>query len=145
MADFNIAGRMKISTLKKNFKTSFGSTLRVYNGVKFAEDDDTVGKIAKETVQAEKELEKEIQEKSPKTALTELFIELKTEETPAVVERIVNDIDDIVRVVSFPGWQQSSAGEREVQQALRKSLLKYKLHKEQALFDRAYAYIKEYY
>jgi hypothetical protein len=50
MADFNIAGRMKISTLKKNFKTSFGSTLRVYNGVKFAEDEDTVGKIAKETV-----------------------------------------------------------------------------------------------
>ena len=38
------------TTLKKNFKTSFGSTLRVYNGVKFAEDDDTVGKIAKETV-----------------------------------------------------------------------------------------------
>jgi len=102
-------------------------------------------KIAKETVQAEKELEEEIQERSPKAALTELFIELKTEETPAVVERIVNDIDAIVRVISFPGWQQSSAGEREVQQALRKSLLKYKLHKDQVLFERAYAYIKEYY
>ena len=47
MADFNIAGRMKISTLKSNFKSSFGSTLRVYNGVKFADDGDTVGKIAK--------------------------------------------------------------------------------------------------
>jgi len=102
-------------------------------------------KIAKETVQAEKELIEEIQEKSPKAALTELFIELKTEETPAVVERIVNDIDAIVRVISFPGWQQSSAGEREVQQALRKSLLKYKLHKDQILFERAYGYIKEYY
>lgn len=102
-------------------------------------------KIAKETVQAEKELEEEIQEKSPKAALTELFIELKTEETPAVVERIVNDIDAIVRVISFPGWQQTSAGEREVQQALRKSLLKYKLHKDQILFERAYGYIKEYY
>jgi len=102
-------------------------------------------KIAKETVQAEKELIEEIQEKSPKAALTELFIELKTEETPAVVERIVNDIDAIVRVISFPGWQQSSAGEREVQQALRKSLLKYKLHKDQILFDRAYGYIREYY
>jgi len=102
-------------------------------------------KIAKETVQAEKELEDEIQEKSPKAALTELFIELKTEETPAVVERIVNDIDAIVRVISFPGWQQTSAGEREVQQALRKSLLKYKLHKDQILFERAYGYIKEYY
>jgi hypothetical protein len=29
--------------------------------------------------------------------------------------------------------------------ALRKSLLKYKLHKDQELFDRAYAYIREYY
>jgi type I restriction enzyme, R subunit len=102
-------------------------------------------KLAKETVQAEKELEALIKEKTPQAALTELFLELKTDQTPAVVERIVSDIDAIVRVVRFPGWQQSNAGEREVQQALRKSLLKYKLHKDQVLFDRAYAYIKEYY
>ena len=86
-----------------------------------------------------------IQEKSPKAALSELFLELKTEQTPAVVERIVNDIDAIVRVVSFPGWQNTSSGEREVQKSLRKQLLKYKLHKDQMLFERAYAYIKEYY
>ena len=102
-------------------------------------------KIAKETVQAEKELNTEIQEKSPKAALTELFLELKSDQTPAVVERIVTDIDAIVRVVRFPGWQNTAAGEREVQKSLRKSLLKYKLHKDQALFDRAYTYIKEYY
>lgn len=102
-------------------------------------------KIAKETVQAEKELAEEIQEKSPKAALTELFLELKTEETPAVVERIVNDIDQIVRVVSFPGWQKTTGGEREVQKSLRKALLKYQLHKDHVLFDRAYGYIKEYY
>jgi type I restriction enzyme R subunit len=102
-------------------------------------------RLAKETVQAEKELEALIQEKTPQAALTELFLELKTDQTPAVVERIVADIDAIVRVVRFPGWQQTSGGERQVQQALRKSLLKYKLHKDQALFDRAYAYIKEYY
>lgn len=102
-------------------------------------------KLAKETLQAEKQLSEAIQEKSPKAALTELFLELKTDKTPAVVERIVSDIDSIVRVVRFPGWQQTSQGEREVQKALRKSLLKYKLHKEQDLFDRAYAYIKEYY
>mgnify|MGYP003679416423 CR=1 FL=1 len=102
-------------------------------------------KIAKETLQAEKELIEEIQEKSPKAALTELFLELKTDSTPAVVERIVGDIDAIVRAISFPGWQHSNQGEREVQQALRKSLLKYKLHKDQILFDRAYSYIKEYY
>lgn len=102
-------------------------------------------KIAKETVQAEKEIEQVVQEKSPKAALTELFLELKTNETPAVVERIVNDIDAIVRVVSFPGWQKTSSGEREVQKSLRKQLLKYQLHKDQVLFDRAYEYIKEYY
>ncbi len=102
-------------------------------------------KIAKETVQAEKEMEEEIQEKSPKAALTELFLELKTDQTPAVVERIVTDIDSIVRVVRFPGWQQSRQGEREIQSSLRKILwAKYKI-KDQVLFDRAYAYVKEYY
>ncbi len=102
-------------------------------------------KIAKETVQAEKEVEVMVQEKTPQAALTELFLELKTDQTPAVVARIVDDIDAIVRVVRFPGWQTTTAGEREVQQSLRKSLLKYKLHRDQVLFDRAYGYIKEYY
>jgi len=101
--------------------------------------------IARDTLQAEKELEQNIQEKSPKAALTELFLEIKTDETPAVVERIVADIDAIVRVVRFPGWQNTTGGEREVQKSLRKALLKYKLHTDQVLFDRAYAYIKEYY
>jgi len=100
-------------------------------------------KLATETLRAEKE--ESLEEYSPKSALTELFLELKTEQTPAVVARIVDDIDTIVRVVRFPGWQTTAAGEREVQKSLRKSLLKYQLHKDQALFDRAYAYIKEYY
>ena len=77
----------------------------------------------------------EIQEKSP-MALTELFLELKTDSTPAVVERIVVDIDSIVRAISFPGWQKTNQGEREVQKSLRKSLLKYKLHKDHVLFSR---------
>lgn len=102
-------------------------------------------KLAKETVQAEKELEEELQEKTPVAALTELFLELKTDRTPAVVERIVADIDAIVRVVRFPGWQNTNSGEREVQKQLRKILwTKYQI-KDQALFERAYAYIKEYY
>jgi type I restriction enzyme R subunit len=102
-------------------------------------------KLARDTVSAEKELEQAVQEKTPQAALTELFIELKTDQTPAVVERIVSDIDAIVRVVRFPGWQNSTQGEREVQQSLRKALLKYKLHKDQNLFEQAYAYIKAYY
>ncbi|MFC2110881.1 type I restriction endonuclease subunit R [Bacteroidota bacterium] len=102
-------------------------------------------KIAKETVQAERDIYTEQEKKTAKAALTELFLETKTEQTPAVVERIVEDIDSIVKVVRFPGWQDTTSGEREVQKQLRKTLLKYKLHKDQALFDRAYAYIKSYY
>ncbi|PJE45015.1 MAG: DEAD/DEAH box helicase [Flavobacterium sp.] len=102
-------------------------------------------KLAREVLQAEKEIEAELMEKTPQAALTELFLELKTDQTPAVVERIVNDIDAIVRQVRFPGWQKTASGEREVQKSLRQALLKYKLHKEQVLFDRAYEYIKEYY
>ena len=48
-------------------------------------------------------------------------------------------------MVRFPGWQNTSAGEREVQKAIRKTLLKYKLHKDKELFDRAYGYIRQYY
>jgi type I restriction enzyme, R subunit len=74
-----------------------------------------------------------------------LFNEVRNDNTSIMVERIVNDIDQIVRIVRFPGWQQTIAGDREVKQALRKTLLKYKLHQEQDIFDRAYAYIRQYY
>ena len=56
MADFKISGHMKIKTLRENFTKQFGSTIRVYNGVKFASDDDTVGKIAKKTVKRGQEV-----------------------------------------------------------------------------------------
>lgn len=102
-------------------------------------------KLAKDVVQAEKDALSQDELHSAKGALTELFLESKTDQTPAVVERIVNDIDEIVKVVRFPGWQNTASGEREVQKSLRKTLLKYQLHKDQQLFERAYAYIKEYY
>ena len=60
-------------------------------------------------------------------------------------ERIVADIDDIVRKVRFPDWQHTSQGERLVQKELRRTLLKYKLHSDQELFDKAYEYIRQYY
>ena len=101
--------------------------------------------IAKEVIIAEKEILTEIEQKSAKEALTDLFNDIKTDQTPAVVERIVTDIDDIVKIVRFDGWQTTNAGEREVQKSLRKTLLKYKLHKDQDLFDRSYLYIKQYY
>lgn len=63
-----------------------------------------------------------------KAALTELFQRVKGQSAPVMVERIVTDIDDIARLVRFPGWQNTAAGEREVKGALRKCLLKYGLH-----------------
>jgi type I restriction enzyme R subunit len=101
--------------------------------------------IAKETLQAEKEVPPEEDEDRGKAALTELFNEVRTPETPIIVERVVADIDEIVRLVRFPGWQQTLAGEREVKRALRKALFKYKLHADEELFDKAYSYIRQYY
>lgn len=53
------------------------------------------------------------------------------------------DIDSIVRLVRSPGWRQTSAGEREVKQALRMTLLKYQLHRDAELFAKAYGYVKQ--
>ena len=101
--------------------------------------------LAKDTLRAEREIISVQEQKSAKAALTELFLEMKTDKTPAIVERIVNEIDEIVKFVRYDGWQNTVTGERLVQKELRKTLLKYKLHKEEELFNRAYEYIKEYY
>ena len=101
--------------------------------------------LATDLVQAEKEVPPEEDEDRGKAALTELFEEVRNQDTPIVVERVVADIDAIVRYVRFPGWQNTSAGEREVRKALRKTLFKYKLHQDAELFDKAYGYIRQYY
>jgi type I restriction enzyme R subunit len=101
--------------------------------------------LAKEVVEAEKEVDPVDEQIKAKAALSELFAEVKGKDTPIVVERIVNDIDEIVKTVRFPGWQTTKAGEREVQKALRKVIyVKYKI-KDQDLFDKAYGYIRQYY
>lgn len=108
----------------------------------------TLLRIARDVVRAEREVEPLVEivlEDQGMAALTELFREVKNGDTPKMVERIVLDIDEIVRIVRFPGWQQTKQGEREVKVALRKTLGKYQLQKENELFDRAYGYIAEYY
>lgn len=42
-ADFDINSNTKVKTLQKDFKSNFGLTLRVYNGVKYADEDKTLG------------------------------------------------------------------------------------------------------
>ena len=101
--------------------------------------------IAREVLQAEKETPPEEDVDRGKAALSELFNEVRTANTPIVVERVVADIDEIVRLVRFPGWQDTLSGEREIKKALRKSLFKYKLHADEELFEKAYNYIRQYY
>jgi type I restriction enzyme R subunit len=101
--------------------------------------------LARDVVAAEQETPEEDRIDQGKAALTELFADVKNSETPIIVERVVEDIDEIVRKVRFDDWQQTDAGEREVQRVLRRTLLKYKLHNDQNLFDRAYDYVRRYY
>ena len=101
--------------------------------------------LARDVVTAEQVAPPIEQAERGKEALTELFEEVKNSETPIIVERVVADIDEIVRVVRFDGWQDTHAGEREIRKALRKTLFKYKLHQDTELFDRAYGYIRTYY
>jgi type I restriction enzyme R subunit len=101
--------------------------------------------LARDVVEAEKETPPEEKIDAGKAALTDLFEDVRNDDTPIIVERVVNDIDEIVRSVRFDDWQQTEAGERQVQRALRRTLLKYKLHTDQNLFERAYDYIRRYY
>lgn len=101
--------------------------------------------LATDLVQMEKETPPAEEEGRGKAALTALFEEIRNQNTPIIVERIVNKIDEIVRLVRFPGWQTTSAGEREVRKALRKTLLDFQLHQDKELFEKAYEYIKQYY
>lgn len=101
--------------------------------------------LARDIVEAEKAVDPVEEQDRARAALTELFSEAKTGNTHVIVERIVADIDDIVRKVRFPDWQHTTQGERLVQKELRKALLKYQLHRDQELFDKAYGYIRQYY
>jgi type I restriction enzyme R subunit len=101
--------------------------------------------LARDLLEVEKETPPEEDEDRGKAALTELFEEVRTADTPIIVERLVGKIDEIVRFVRFPGWQSTSAGEREVRKVLRKSLFDFKLHQDAELFEKAYGYVKQYY
>jgi type I restriction enzyme, R subunit len=101
--------------------------------------------VAKDVLEAERETNPEEERDRAKEALTDLFQEARGRNTHIIVERIVTDIDDIVKKVRFPDWQHTGQGERLVQKELRRTLFKYKLHTDQELFDKAYGYIRQYY
>ena len=101
--------------------------------------------LARDVVEAERTIKPATPEERGRAALTGVVEEARNDRTSITVERVVNDIDEIVRHVRFEGWQTTHAGEREVKKALRKTLFKYRLHQDQELFDRAYGYIRQYY
>ena len=69
----------------------------------------------------------------------------RNKNTPVIVERIVADIDNIVKIVRFDGWQNTTGGKQEVKKALRSVVwIKYKI-KDNDVFNKAYSYIEQYY
>ena len=82
-----------------------------------------------------------------RAALTDLFQSIKTEETPIIVEQVVNDIDnEVVNIVrQFNDAFQSVTARREIKKKLRAILwVKYQI-KDNDVFERAYQYIEMYY
>lgn len=80
-----------------------------------------------------------------KGALTQIFLEVKPDATPEIVEKVVDEVDTLVRQVRFTGWQASTPGDAEVRRQLRLVLKNHGLDPVGPLFDRAYAYIAENY
>lgn len=104
--------------------------------------------LAKDLLEEEKKKD-EPQDKRAKAraALTDLFQSIKTEETPIIVEQVVNDIDnEVVNIVrQFNDAFQSVTARREIKKKLRSILwVKYQI-KDNDVFERAYQYIEMYY
>lgn len=101
--------------------------------------------LARDTVAAEKAVDEVPREEQGKAALTELFEALKTDETPIIVENLVNRIDEVVRGVRFEGWQSTIRGDQEVRKALRSTLyVQFKI-RDNDVFEKALGYVREYY
>lgn len=101
--------------------------------------------MAKEAAAAEKQYVPAEEIDKGKAALTELFENIKNGKTPIVVERIVDDIDNIVKIVRFDDWQNTTTGQKEVRKSLRSIInVKYKI-RDNELFEKAYGYVEQYY
>ncbi len=104
--------------------------------------------MARELLEAEKEVDKPLDKRQQaRAALTDLFESIKTDETPFIVEQVVNDIDNEVVVIvrQFSNAFQSYTARQEIKKKLRSILwIKYKI-KDNDVFEKAYSYIEMYY
>lgn len=103
---------------------------------------------AKDILEEEQRLEQpEDKRAQARAALTELFESVRTDKTPIIVERVVNDIDEnVVAIVrKFKDAFKSVTAKREIKKKLRAILwVNYQI-KDQDTFDKAYSYIEMYY
>ena len=101
--------------------------------------------LAKEAAQMEREVVPEEKEDKGKAALTALFQSVRNENTPVIVERIVSDIDGIVKIVRFEGWQNVPTGRKMISRNLRDVIMRKYRIKDKEVFDKAYNYVEQYY
>lgn len=78
-------------------------------------------------------------------ALIQIFQAYAPDDSPAMVERVILDIDAIVKHVRYAGWAATEEGDRIVRREVRNVLLKHRLHREPDLFGRACGYISKHY
>ena len=104
--------------------------------------------LAKEMLAEEKKVDQPLDKRAQaRAALTELFESIRSEQTPIIVEQVVNDIDnDVVNIIrQFSDAFQSVTAKRAIKQKLRSILwVKYQI-KDNDVFDKAYQYIEHYY
>ena len=104
--------------------------------------------LAKQMIAVERELDQPAdRRKQAKAALTELFATVKTDQTPIVVERVVDDIDQqVVSIIRrFPNAFKALTGKQEIRKTLRSLLwLKYKI-KDNDVYEKACQYVEQYY
>ncbi len=104
--------------------------------------------LAKEMLAEEKKVDQPLDKRAQaRAALTELFESIRSEQTPIIVEQVVNDIDnDVVNIIrQFSDAFQSVTAKRAIKQKLRSILwVKYQI-KDNDVFDKAYQYIEQYY
>lgn len=104
--------------------------------------------LAKEVLEEEKRMEQpEDKRAKARAALTDLFESIRTDETPIIVEKVVEDIDkEVVNIVrQFKDAFQSVTAKKQIRQKLRAILwIKYQI-KDNEVFEKAYQYIEMYY
>jgi type I restriction enzyme R subunit len=149
--EYKVAKRIRDNIAKSKKFKELGDKLeeirqkyeaRITDSIRFLKE---LLEIAKQVLEEEKKVDQPEKVRNGKSALTELFEEVKSKNMQIIVERIVEDIDKVVMIVRFDGWQTTKAGELAVKKALRKTLSKYHLHKDAELYEKAYEYIRQYY